>query len=141
MGIIIAIGFNIVFVRLNSLSNVSDDSKKRKKSQLFYALMIGGLFSFCFLAKSGIFVAFCVVQTITFPILLFAFLELVPTYALLFYIFPAQSPVYKALVRASILSAWTSVSTRSRSSSRSRSTSMKGGNSSSSKPSTGTNTS
>jgi hypothetical protein len=100
VGIAIAIGFNVVFFRLNRVTNVSDRSKAKKKSQLFYALIVGTLFSLCFLAKSGIFIAFCVVTTIEFPIIVFAVLEIVPTYALIFYVFPANSRVYRVMSRS-----------------------------------------
>jgi hypothetical protein len=62
----------------------------------FTALAVGIIFALCFFVKSAIFIAFCVVQTLDFPIIVFTLLEVVPTFALMLYVAPARTPLTDA---------------------------------------------
>jgi hypothetical protein len=65
----------------------------KKKIAIYTALIVGGIFAICFFVKSAIFIAFVVVQTVDFPIIVFTLFEVVPTFALMFYIAPARTPI------------------------------------------------
>lgn len=88
----------------------SSKRASKKKIAIFTALFVGIIFAICFFVKSAIYIAFVVVQTVDFPIIVFSILEVIPTFALMFYIAPARTPISDSSVYTNYLS---SRSTRS----------------------------
>lgn len=98
VGVLVAYYFNSTLLAIRQRAN-NDDTKMKKTVQLYYALIVGVVFAFCFLLKSGIFIGFVINTSIVFPIIVFSFLELMATFALLFYISPARTPLQHVSLR------------------------------------------
>jgi len=86
----------------------------KKKIAIYTALIVGGIFAICFFVKSAIFIAFVVVQTVDFPIIVFTLFEVVPTFALMFYIAPARTPISDSNVYTTYFTRTTSTRGESR---------------------------
>jgi len=81
---------------LDNLRTKKKAKQQRRKIQMYTAIIVGIIFSICFLVKSAVFVALCLVPDAIFPIIVFCLFEIVPTFALMFYIAPKKTPLNDA---------------------------------------------